>query len=492
MNLLGGIAIGVRNSVLAVSLLALSGCTTLTSTGGIAVTQTGDNPAPTVVPEGTDPDDVVIGRREHPRIIAAYGGVYSDRPAEIMVARIVGRLLAAADQPNAQFQVTILDSAEVNAFALPGGYIYVTRGILALASDTSELAAVLAHEISHVTLRHARARTNRTRTTEIVDRVISGVFGGEAGADQAADRSKQSLAAFSQNQELEADREGIKYAGKAGYDPQAAARFLGVMSRFATFSAGQNQGEGFLSSHPSTPDRIQKAVQVATQMFGAAVGEVDREGYLASVAGLTFGDSVSQGSIVGRRFIHSASKYTFAVPQGYTLQNSQNAVVGVAGDGEAVRFDSAEVGANVGLADYLKSGWIAGLKADSVTTQSFNGVDMASGIAQTDQWFFRVSVMRLDGQVYRFIFAAKADSARFAQGAEATLKSFRRTDATDLAQIRKVGIKIVVARAGDSADSLAKQMAGLNRGTELFYIINDLFPGDPIVPGQKYKVVALQ
>jgi predicted Zn-dependent protease len=492
MNLLGGIAIGLRNSVLAVSLLALSGCTTLTSTGGIAVTQTGDNPAPTVVPEGTDPDDVVIGRRENPRIIAAYGGIYSDRPAEIMVARIVGRLLAAADQPNAQFQVTILDSAEVNAFALPGGYIYVTRGILALASDTSELAAVLAHEISHVTLRHARARTNRTRTTEIVDRVISGVFGGEAGANEAADRSKQSLAAFSQNQELEADREGIKYAGKAGYDPQAAARFLGVMSRFATFSVGQNQSEGFLSSHPSTPDRIQKAVQVATQMFGATVGEVDREGYLASIAGLTFGDSVAQGSIVGRRFIHSASKYTFSVPQGYTLQNSQNAVVGVAGDGEAVRFDSAEVAANVGLGDYLKSGWIAGLKADSVTTQSFNGVDMASGIAQTDQWFFRVSVMRLDGQVYRFIFAAKADSARFAQGAEATLKSFRRTDATDLAQIRKVGIRIVVARAGDSADSLAKQMAGLNRGTELFYIINDLFPGDPVVVGQKYKVVALQ
>ena len=492
MTIARGISNGLRNSVLAVSLLALSACTTLTSTG-IAVTQTGDNPAPVVVPQGTDPDDVVIGRREHPRIIAAYGGVYSDRPAEIMVARIVSRLLAAADQPNAQFQVTILDTAEVNAFALPGGYIYVTRGILALASDTSELAAVLAHEIAHVTLRHARARTNRTRTTEIVDRVISGVFGGEAGLDQAADRSRQSLAAFSQNQELEADREGIKYSGKAGYDPQAAARFLGVMSRFATFSAGTDQGDGFLSSHPSTPDRIQKAVQVATTMFGAAgVGEVDREGYLASIAGLTFGASVSQGSIVGRRFIHSASKFTFSVPQGYTLQNSQSAVVGVAGDGEAVRFDSAEVAANIWLADYLKSGWIAGLKADSVTTQSFNGIEMASGLAQTEQWFFRVSVMRLDGQVYRFIFAAKADSARFAQGAEATLKSFRRTDATDVAQIRKVGVKVITAKASDTADSLARQMAGLSRGTELFYIINDLFPGDPIIVGQKYKVVALQ
>ncbi|HTN60834.1 MAG TPA: M48 family metalloprotease [Devosia sp.] len=491
MTLLGGMTIGLRNGVLALSLLALSGCTTLTSSG-IAVTQTGDNPAPTVVPQGTDPDDAVIGRREHPRIIAAYGGVYSDRPAEIMVARIVGRLLAAANQPNAQFQVTILDSAEVNAFALPGGYIYVTRGILALASDTSELAAVLAHEIAHVTLRHARARTNRTRTTEIVDRVISGVFGGEAGLDEAANRSRESLAAFSQNQELEADREGIKYTGKAGYDSHAAARFLGVMSRFARFSAGTDQGGGFLSSHPSTPDRIQKAVQVATQMFGATVGEMDREGYLNSIAGITFGDSISQGSIVGRRFIHSANKYTFTVPQGYTLQNSQSAVVGVAGDGEAVRFDSAEVGANVGLADYLKSGWIAGLKADSVTTQNYNGVEMASGVAQTEQWFFRVSVMRLNGQVYRFIFAAKADSPRFAQGAEATLKSFRRTDATDLAQIRKVALKVITARSGDSADSLARQMSGLSRGTELFYIINDLFPGDPVVAGQKYKVVALQ
>ncbi|WP_332701419.1 M48 family metalloprotease [Devosia sp.] len=488
---MGQISRGFRNGLLAVSLLALSGCTVLTGPN-VAVRQTGDNPAPTVVPEGTDPEDVVIGRREHPRIIAAYGGVYSDRPAEIMVARIVSRLLAAANQPNAQFQVTILDSSEVNAFALPGGYIYVTRGILALASDTSELAAVLAHEIAHVTLRHARARTDRTRTTEIVDRVITGVFGGDTSTDATANRTRESMAAFSQNQELDADREGIKFSGKAGYDPQAAARFLGVMSRFASFSAGEAGADGFLSSHPSTPARIQKAVDTARTMFGQAALETDRAGYLASIAGLTFGDSPAQGSIVGRRFIHTSSKFTFTVPAGYTLQNSQSAVVGVAGDGEAVRFDSADVQANVPLSDYLKSGWIAGLKADSVATQSFNGIDMASGLAQTDQWFFRVSVMRLDGQVYRFIFAAKADSARFAQGAEATLQSFRRTEASDLNQVRKVAVRVVTAKAGDSADSLAHQMAGLSRGSELFYIINDLYPGDAVVPGEKYKVVVLQ
>jgi predicted Zn-dependent protease len=492
MTGIGHIARGMRIGLLAASLLALSACTSLTGSN-IATSQTGDRPAPAVVPAGTEPDDVVIGRREHPRIIAAYGGVYSDRPAEIMVARIVGRLLAAANQPNAQFQVTILDSSEVNAFALPGGYIYVTRGILALASDTSELAAVLAHEIAHVTLRHARARTNRTRTTEIVDRVITGVFGGDTSTDATANRTRQSMAAFSQNQELEADREGIKFAGKAGYDPQAAARFLGVMSRFASFSAGTDSGDGFLSSHPSTPARIQKALDTARTMFGQAqMGETDRDGYLASIAGLTFGDSPAQGSIVGRRFIHTASKFTFTVPEGYTLQNSQSAVVGVAGDGEAVRFDSADVQANVSLADYLRSGWIAGLKADSVKAQNFNGIEMASGLAQTDQWFFRVSVMRLDGQVYRFIFAAKTDSARFAQGAEATLRSFRRAEASDLAQVRKVAVRIVTARAGDTADSMARQMAGLSRGSELFYIINDLYPGDQVAAGEKYKIVVLQ
>jgi len=484
---------GVRQGLLAVLLLALGACTALTGSN-IAVSRTGDKPAPAVAAQAGDPDDVAIGQREHPRIIAAYGGVYSDRPAEIMVARIVGRLLAAANQPNAQFQVTILDSSEVNAFALPGGYVYVTRGLLALASDTSELAAVLAHEIAHVTLRHARARTDRTRTTQIVDRVISSVFGGDTSSDATASRTRQSMAAFGQNQELEADREGIKFAGKAGYDPQAAARFLGVMSRFASFSAGTDGGtEGFLSSHPSTPARIQKALEVARTMFGQAeMGETDRDGYLAAISGLTFGDSPAQGSIVGRRFIHTASKFTFTVPEGYTLQSSQGAVVGVAGDGEAVRFDSADVQAGVKLDDYLRSGWIAGLKADTVKAQSFNGIEMASGVAQTDQWFFRVSVMRLDGQVYRFIFAAKADSARFAQGAEATLRSFRRAEAADMAQVRKVAVRIVTAKAGDTADSLARQMAGLSRGSELFYIINDLYPGDRVTAGAKYKVVALQ
>src|SRR5690606_12399932 len=146
--------------------------------------------------------------------------------------------------------------------------------------------------IAHVTLRHARARTDRTRQTQIVDRVITGILGGDTSTDATANRTRQQLAAFSQNQELDADKEGIKFAGKAGYDPQAAARFLGVMSRFAAFSAGaDSNSEGFLSSHPSTPARIETALSTAQSMFGStSIGETDREAYLAAISGLSFGD----------------------------------------------------------------------------------------------------------------------------------------------------------------------------------------------------------
>jgi predicted Zn-dependent protease len=472
--------------------LLLAGCSSMFGPG-VRVSQTNGQNAPVITDAG-DPEEEAIGAREHPRIVASYGGVYQDRQAEIVLARIVGRLLAAADQPNSRFQVTILDTPEVNAFALPGGYVYVTRGILALASDTSELAAVLAHEIAHVTLKHARARSNRVRTSAIVDRVVTGVFGGDAETDQSSNRARMNLAAFSQQQELAADREGIQIAGKAGYDPHAAARFLGAMSRFAAFSAGDSdQDDDFLSSHPSTPDRIQKAVEVARAAFGApGLGETDRDGYMAGIEGLSFGDSPRQGAIVGRRFVHPDLKFTFTVPDNYTLQITKGAVVGVAGDGEAVRFDSADVPENLALTDYLKSGWIAGLRPDTVKREEFNGIEMASGVAATEQWNFRVSVMRMGGRVYRFIFAARFDTPQFARSAEQTLRSFRRATDRDIASIKKLSIRTVTAGPSDTADSLARRMAGLSRGTELFYIINNLYPGDPVTAGARYKIVVVE
>lgn len=467
--------------------VVLSACSSTMMSGGSTVEPGG---VPQAIPAGTDPEDAVIGLREHPRIVAAYGGEYSNRKSEIMVARIVSRLLEAANQPQDAFTVTILDSAQVNAFALPGGYIYVTRGILALANDSSELAAVLAHEIAHVTLRHARARSNRQRTSELVDQVITGVFGGNAETDQSAARSRMSLAAFTQSQELEADEEGVMIAGRAGYDPHAAGRFLAAMARFAEFASGlEEQSDDFLSSHPSTPNRIQRAVETARSFGAPGIGETDRAGYLSAIEGLSFGDSPAQGIIIGQRFVHPSLRFTFAVPDRYVLQNTPTAVVGVAGDGEAVRFDSADVPGAMDLETYLRSGWIAGLDPASVTSERHNGVDMASGIARTPEWYFRVTALRFDGEVYRFIFASRIESRAFTTAAAATVQSFRRATRNDVQNVTERRVELVTARAGDSVDSLVANMSGVANTRQLFLILNNLFAGDPIQPGQQYKVV---
>jgi len=471
-------------------LAVLAACSSAIVGGpNISTSRTGEMQA---VPAGTDPEDEVIGRREHPRIVASYGGVYDDRKAQIMVAQIVSRLLEAADQPENSFTITILDSPQVNAFALPGGYIYVTRGILALANDSSELAAVLAHEIAHVTLRHARARSRRVATSELVNDVISGVFGEDPNATEVASRSRMSLAAFSQGQELEADEEGVRIAGSAGFDPHAAGRFLAAMNRFSEFASGEEApGDDFLSSHPSTPNRIERAVEVARTFGPPGTGVVNRAGYLAAIKGLTFGESPARGAIVGQRFVHPMLDFTFTVPDRFELQNSQSAVVAVAGDGEAVRFDSAEVPPSMALTDYLNSGWIAGLDPDSVRAERHNGVDMASGRARTEQWAFRVTAVRFDGEVYRFIFAARSETEAFRQAAEQTVASFRAATAADERGISTASIDLVTARAGDTADRLAARMGGIADARRLFFILNDLYPGDPVEAGRQYKIVTL-
>ena len=189
-----------------------------------------------------------------------------------MIASVVGRLVAASPEPWRSYRVTILNSPAVNAFALPGGYVYVTRGLLALASDTAEVAAVISHEMAHVTARHAFLRAQKAEAAAVASQAVQDVVQDPAVQRVALASTQVSLARFSQIQELEADRIGIATLAKAGFDPYGSPRFLTSMSRLAAWKNGLPEDDtgsiDFLSSHPSTPERLAQAQEVAKATGG--------------------------------------------------------------------------------------------------------------------------------------------------------------------------------------------------------------------------------
>lgn len=440
-----------------------------------------------------DPVDGKAGSDEHPRIIAAYGGVYQDAKLEQTLARIVGRVVAASDKPNQSYRITILNSPAVNAFALPGGYLYVTRGLLALANDSSEVAAVLAHEMAHVTADHAMARQNKARTAMIVSRVVTDVLDDDAG-QLALASSQRSLASFSRQQELEADAIGVKTIGRAGYDPFAASRFLTAMGRFAAYKSAaglaSDKRPDFLASHPTTPDRIDFAQRAARQFGAPGVGEVDRDRYLAGVDGMVYGDDPSQGFVRERTFVHPSLGVSFTVPEGFVIDNASDAVLATGADGTALRFDAVGLPVGADLGAYLASGWVNGFVDGSVQRFMVNGLPAATASANAKGWAFRIAVVQSNtGATYRFIFANEVASAQFAKAAADTVTSFRILPPAEAAKISSLKVKLVAVRPGDTAQTVARRMRGVDRPYELFLALNDIQPGEPLTPGTKVKVV---
>ena len=210
-------------------------------------------PSPTARSAAQSP----AAEREHERILSSYGGAYDDPKLEALIGKTVDRLVAASDRPDQAYKVTILNSGAVNAFALPTGQLYVTRGLIALACDTSELSSVLSHEMAHVLAKHASIREDQARQAAVVTRVVT-----EMGSDPdltalALAKTKLTMASFSRAQEFEADGIGVGISARAHFDPFGAARFLTAMERNAELKAGKTsvdpRAQDFLSSHPATP-----------------------------------------------------------------------------------------------------------------------------------------------------------------------------------------------------------------------------------------------
>ncbi len=436
-------------------------------------------------------------RKEHERLVAAYGGVYHSADLEEQLSKMLDHLVAASERPDIKYRVTLLNSPAINAFALPGGTLYLTRGLVALANDSSELSSVLAHEMAHVIARHAAVRENRVREAMIESRVISDVVKDPDLGALALAKNRISLASFSRAQELEADAIGVGIAARAGFDPYGASRFLADMARQAALRGGSSQESeqngkvqiDFISSHPSTPERVSLAVANARQ-YAAVPTESDRKDFLDALNRLVYGDDPKEGYVRGRSFLHPNLGFTFTAPQGFSLENTQQAVLGATSSGaEALRLDAVRVPATTPLATYLASGWIDGVDQGSVRSINVNGFPAATAIARGEQWSFRFYAIRFGSDVYRLVFAAREITPARDQSYRSAAETFRRVGVEEAKNVKPLRIEVVRVGLTDTVERLAQKMAVPDKQLERFLVLNGLTRDAKLKFGEKVKIV---
>jgi predicted Zn-dependent protease len=433
-------------------------------------------------------------QREHLRILGAYGGIYREPRVQEMLEKTVDKLVAASERPDLKYEVTILNSPAVNAFALPNGQLYVSRGLIALANDNSELASVLAHEMAHVIARHAAIREDQARQAQLVNRVATDLLSDPQLGALALAKSKIALANFSRAQEFEADGIGVGISARAGYDPYGAERFLTSMGMNAHLRAAHAsidpRAPDFLSSHPATPERVTNAVANARQFTGPGSGQREKAEYLANLEGLVFGEDPSEGFVRGRRFLHPKLGFTFTAPEGFTLDNTAQAVFGVKDNGaQALRLDVVRVTAEQSLPEYLNSGWIENIEPKSVEEMTVGGFPAATATATGEQWTFRLYVVRFGSEVYRIIYAAKNRTEAVDKSFRDSLGTFRRMTVQEVASAQPLKLKVVEVKRGDTVEKFARRMAVADRPAERFRVLNGLGDRDRLKPGDLVKIV---
>jgi len=228
----------------------------------------------------------------------------------------------------------------------------------------------------------------------------------------------------------------------------------------------------------------------ARQYAAPGAGERDPAAYLASIDGLVYGEDPSEGYVRGRRFLHPRLGFTFMAPEGFSLDNTAQAVLGVKdGGNEALRLDVVRVPAEQTLRDYLNSGWIENIDPSSVEEETINGFPAATAAANGEQWSFRLYAVRFGSDVYRFVFATKRKTPDLDRAFREAVGTFRRMTLSEIQATRPLRLKVMSAQSGDTADKIAARMAVADHPLERFLVLNGLQPGQPLKAGEQVKIV---
>lgn len=445
-------------------------------------------------------DEKEIGAEAHRQVLAEFGGVYYDPPLAAYVERIGQKIVEQSRTHNFEFQFTILDSPSVNAFALPGGYIYVTRGLLALLRSEAELAAVLGHELAHVTAKHGAQRLTRMKAEERLCATFMCDFELPVLRDMAAVGLDLAFGGFTQDQELEADQLGIRYLRRVGYDPDAMTDFLkrlkaqaDLEAEIAGLTVAQRKASGYSSTHPLTEDRIGQANELAAAEDGSVRAGV--RDYLLSIDGLLYGNRREYGFVIRNSYIHPIRRIAFQVPDSYTLYPDSRRVTAIGSEGAVVLFEPSRRLVRGPVLEYLTNIWAEGVDLEDTRALTVNGMEAATGWMRRETARglvdYRLVAIRVkSGVVYRFLFIAPSASvSRLSQGMRRITYSFREIGEAEAERLQPLRIRIASAAPGDSLYDLAAQNDFTDNAAKRFAVLNDLTPGSEIEPGRLLKMV---
>ena len=444
-------------------------------------------------------DEKRIGAEQHAQILAEFGGAYEDSELAAYVDSIGQFLAQTSRAPGVGYTFTILDSPVINAFALPGGYVYVTRGLMSLCDSEAELAGVLAHEIGHVVARHGAKRHGQGVLATIGLAVLGAVTKSPGVMDFAQLGALAFLRGNSREDEFEADRLGVGYMTRAGFSPQAMSSFLAKMqahSELESLLHGKRPGEvfDFFATHPRTTDRVARAIDAAGS---GRVSEpiVARDIYLAKIDGMLYGDDPEQGLVQGRRFVHPTIGFEFTVPESFSILNGESSVAAQGPESAGIRFDFDRPHHRGSMVDYIKGDWVADAQTGRITRLQVGALPAATARLRLDREGSRIDIrlvaIAFDAdRIARFMFITPAEvTARYDAAFLGAARSFRRLSSEEADDIRPRRIAIHEVADGQTLADVAALSAFENHPVTRLRVLNGLPPGARLAPAQRIKIV---
>jgi predicted Zn-dependent protease len=459
--------------------------------------------------------EIAEGKKAHEAVMQEYGGALANPKLAAYVNDLGQRIAKQSHRANLPWTFTVLDSPDVNAFALPGGYVYVTRGIMAYMDSEADLAGVIGHEIGHVTARHGAQRATRQQTAGagVMAATVLGVLleaaTGMQGAAQAANQistgvAAGSIASYSREQELQADQLGAEYLSRTGYNPKHMIDVIGLLrdqERFAIDNAKAQgkappSGNSWLASHPSNDQRLEAIRRVAERYPAvAAQGELGQQRFLQAIDGITYGESREQGVVRGQNFFHEPLGFVLTAPAGWSFDNNPDElyVINPAGDAAVVmKLVPPKTGKTHD--EILRNGFKASQgRTERNPVGGFTSTYFIGQRQGQNNQAQPLEVTLIDGpgnRTYAFLHAGR-DAATL-QNNRAALRqataSFRAFASSDRAAARPWTIRTAAMPAGGFAELARRSPLGAQAERQL-RLINGVYGGGTIAPGRTVKIV---